>query len=247
MEELTGGNSNHVIQDGNTVLRRMGPWSPFVQQLLEYLTASGFNESPVFLGTSGKQERLSFVPGDVGNFPLDPTMQTDTVLIEGARLLRRFHDLTQHFVVPRDAVFQLPPAAGEPHEVICHNDFAPYNCVFENGHLVGIIDFDTAGPGSRLWDMAYAVYRFAPLATDAHCASGGWQPMPDRAARVKLFCDAYGLDDRTRLIPTVRRRLQALIEHMTLTRSNLEHIPIYERDLAWIEAHEPALAAALVS
>ena len=48
--------------------------------------------------------------------------------------------------------------------MICHNDFAPYNWVFNNhNHLIGLIDFDTCSPGSRLWDIAYTAYRIVPL------------------------------------------------------------------------------------
>lgn len=232
MEILKGGNSNQVIKHGNSVLRNTGAWSPFVHQLLQHLTASGFKESPVFLGMEGTQERLSFVEGEVGNDPLKPYMQSDTILIEAAQLLRRLHDLTQDFLVPPDAHFQLQPPTA--HEVICHNDFAPYNLVFRDGHIVGIIDFDTAAPGSRLWDIAYAVYRFVPLANDDHCQRLGWNPIPDRRARLKLFCDAYGLQDREQVIPTVIQRLDSLVAYMQKHGRNLEHVPLYVADVAFI-------------
>ncbi len=242
-ENLVDGNSNQVIRQGNTVLRHMGTWSPFVHQLLAYLTANQFTESPVFLGQSEGRERLSFIEGEVGNYPLKPYMQSDAVLIEAAKLLRRFHDLTQNFSLSAEAEFQLPVSG--VHEVICHNDFAPYNCVFKEGHLAGIIDFDTAAPGTRLWDIAYAVYRFAPLANDQHCLDCGWQPIPDRARRLRLFCDSYGLAKRADLILTVKARLEGLIEYMTRTASNVEHLPIYEQDLRYIEANRELWTAAL--
>ncbi|CAI6050126.1 hypothetical protein PAECIP112173_01354 [Paenibacillus sp. JJ-100] len=36
--------------------------------------------------------------------------------------------------------------------------------VYKGGRPQGIIDFDMAGPGSRLWDIAYALYTSVPLA-----------------------------------------------------------------------------------
>lgn len=54
-------------------------------------------------------------------------------------------------------------SAVNPIEVMCHGDFAPYNVVLNGSDAVGIIDFDTLHPGSRLSDVAYAVYRWAPL------------------------------------------------------------------------------------
>jgi thiamine kinase-like enzyme len=172
-------------------------------------------------------------------------MQSLEILTEAARLLRRFHDLTQELTIPPDAIFQLPVDPRHPWEVICHNDFAPYNCVFRDQHLVGIIDFDTAGPGTRLWDIAYAVYRFAPLAHDEHCRDLGWNPIPDRAARLRLFCDAYGLKDRSALVETVIARLEALVEHLRRTASTPEHLPLYLRDLEYLRENRVLFERAL--
>jgi len=48
------------------------------------------------------------------------------------------------------------------------------------------------GPGSRLWDVAYAVHGFIPLSADP-----AWQ-RSDAAARLRVFADAYGLDEAAR-------------------------------------------------
>lgn len=242
-EILEGGNSNDVIRQGITVVRKTGVWSPFVHAFLEYLTAAGFHHSPVLLEHSDTTERLSFRPGEVGHYPLKSYLQSDAVLMEAARLLRRLHDLSQGFPIPLDSTFQLAPQT--PHEVICHNDFAPYNCVFADNHLVGIIDFDTASPGTRIWDIAYAIYRFAPLTNDQHSLDCGWCPIPYRIARLKLFCDSYGLQNRDAIIPTVIRRLQLLVDHMRQTASNLDHVSLYLADLAYIEARQAAWTDAI--
>lgn len=236
-EILKGGNSNRVVKESNTVVRKMGASSPFVHALLKHLAAAGFKESPVLIETFGDQERLTYIEGEVGNYPLTPDMQTDASLVEVAKLLRRFHDLTLSFVIPADL------QTASTHEVICHNDFAPYNCVYNGEHPVGIIDFDTAAPGSRVWDVAYAVYRYAPLTNDQHSLDCGWNPIPDRAARLKRFCDAYGLavEDRIKLIDTVQARLRALIAYMQANASNLEHIPLYSRDLDYIKESQAFL------
>ncbi|WP_290866248.1 phosphotransferase [Hamadaea sp.] len=70
-------------------------------------------------------------------------------------------------VVRRGALLHRP-AGPEPAEVVCHSDAAPYNTVFRSGHPVALIDFDTAHPGPRVWDVAYAVYRFVPLGGPAN-------------------------------------------------------------------------------
>ncbi len=246
-ENLTGGNSSQVQREQNTVVRQCGRWSPFVHQLLQFLTAKGFIASPQFIESDGHTERLTYIEGMVGNDPLHPTMLSDEVLIEAGQLLRQFHDITQDFVVPPDAEFFLPVDPNTTFEVICHNDFAPYNCVYEDGHIIGIIDFDTASPNIRIWDVAYAVYRFVPLMTDAHCMDMGWQSPPNRPERLRLFCDAYGLDNRETLIDTVIQRIEALVNYMQDTSSNLDHIPFYLEDINYIQANRQVFETATLS
>jgi len=237
-EILKGGNSNQVIKEENTVVRHTGAWSLFVHALLKHLQKAGFKESPVLIETTADKERLSFIEGEVGNYPLKPYMQSEAILIEAAHLLRRFHDLTVDFV---------KHSASRSAEVICHNDFAPYNCVFQSEHLVGIIDFDTAAPGSRVWDIAYTVYRFVPLTNDSHSLDCGWNPLPDRASRLKLFCEAYDLplEDRHKLMSTVQERLRSLVDYMERTSANLEHIPLYISDLKYIADHQTRFTEAI--
>jgi aminoglycoside phosphotransferase (APT) family kinase protein len=51
----------------------------------------------------------------------------------------------------------------EQNDVICHSDFASYNMIFRDNLPIGIVDFDLAGPGLRMRDLAYLAYWFAPL------------------------------------------------------------------------------------
>lgn len=243
---LHGGNSNEVFLQNNTVIRKTGIWSPFIHQLLQYLTANGFDKSPIFIESNDTEERVSYIDGEIGHYPLKSYMMTDDMLIEAAKLLRQFHDITQNFIVPYGAKFFSPSLKQHPEEVICHNDFAPYNLVFREEHIAGIIDFDTAAPATRIWDIAYAVYRFAPLATDDHCRDMGWQTIPNRAQRLRLFCQSYQLDNSTDLIDTVIKRLSTLIQFIQESNNNLEHIPLYERDISYIENNKANFETALI-
>lgn len=82
------------------------------------------------------------------------------ILRESGALLRRIHDASTT-LVGQPGVWQLP--THQPVEVICHNDVAPYNMVFHQGNLRGLIDFDTASPGPRIWDLAYLAYQLVPF------------------------------------------------------------------------------------
>ena len=121
---------------------------------------------------------------------------SETVLTDVARALRQWHDASSGFDT-EGAIWGLDAHA--PREVICHNDFAPYNCVFIDGRFVGAIDFDLCSPGPRLWDMAYTAYRFVPLmppagaeVADAEQERSPFAPSEVRS-RLHLFLATYSI------------------------------------------------------
>lgn len=156
---------------------------------------------------------LDFLPGEVSNYPATPAAASDQALQSAALLLREYHDATVAYAAtaPRDG-WQVP--AREPVEVICHGDFAPHNCVLNGNRVAGIIDFDFAHPGPRLWDVAYAAYRWVPMTLPGH--ADGFGSTEEQAIRLRVFCDRYGLADagRARLIDAVAARLSALVDFM---------------------------------
>lgn len=253
---LAGGNENVVLQVGDTVRRPVHPWTPAVHVLLRHLEAVEFPESPRVRGFDEQgREVLTMIPGEVGNYPLTPAMTTDVALVALARMLRRYHDAATIQPGWGDLPWRYRDPDPARWEVICHSDVAPYNIVFEGERPVGLIDFDIAGPGPRLWDIAYAASRFAPLASDPSCRAMGFPGRPDRAGRLACFLDTYGLDDRTGLLEMAVRRVEGLRDDILRraaagdpsVRIHLaeDHVGSYNRDLAWIREHEAELRAAL--
>ncbi|WP_234434242.1 phosphotransferase [Streptomyces sp. NRRL F-5126] len=90
--------------------------------------------------------------------------------------------------------------------MIAHHDLAPWNLVIADDTQWAFIDWDCAGPGARLWDIAYAVHGFIPLSADT-----AWQ-RHDAADRLRVFVNAYGLDEgeRRELIPLLGRRTRSM-------------------------------------
>jgi hypothetical protein len=253
---LSGGNVTAVVRVGDTVRRATGPWSAAVHSLLRHLAAQGFDAAPRCLGldTQGR-EILTFLPGEVGRYPLPLYMWSDTVLVGAARLLRRYHEATVGYVPPEGAQWQMVDPDPAQHEVICHNDFAPYNLTFVDEQPAGIIDFDWAGPGPRLWDLAYAAYRFVPLSYADDIAALGLADPATQARRLHQFCAAYGDIDPQAVLPWIERRLeqmgatirtQAAAGHVAFQRQLAEgHLAHYKRELIAFRRHRPALVKAL--
>jgi hypothetical protein len=250
---LHGGNISQVVRVGTTVRRQRGSWSAAVHGLLRHLEDEGFDGAPRFLGIDDQgREMLTYLPGEVGNYPLRPFMWSDTTIIQAGRLLRRLHDATSVYA-PTDARWQMEYPDPSQHQVICHNDVAPYNTVFVNGQPSAFIDFDTAGPGPRIWDIAYAAYTFVPLAGFAPLSDGTTVPYEatthaiDRARRLRLLCEAYGLADAGDLIDTVEHRLQTmcttLIDRAAVGDAAYQvligdgHLAHYQNEIAFIREH----------
>ncbi|WP_229323479.1 phosphotransferase [Streptomyces sp. UNOC14_S4] len=214
-QPLSGGNvSAGVVRVGNTVRRPAGPWTPSVHALLTHLHEVGFEAAPRPLGLDDRgREVLTFAPGHVVWPDRFSLLEPDRRLARVARLIRDFHDAVQGFVPPADARWQvLVPVGeqaggpGEENEIIAHHDLAPWNLVADDGDRWTFIDWDTAAPGTRLWDVAYAVHGFLPLS-----ARPGLR-RADAVGRLRVFADAYGLDEagRRTLVPLLGRRTRAM-------------------------------------
>lgn len=219
--EVLAGGVNEVVRLGATVRRPTGPWSPLVHELLRHLAARGFQGAPRVLETRDGFEVLDFLPGEVSSCPPAPAAMTLAALESAAELLRSYHDATVDFArtAPRDG-WQVP--AVEPVEVICHGDYAPYNCVLDGNRVTGLFDFDHAQPGPRLWDVAYAAYRWVPLTAPGN--DDGFGTTEQQAARLRVFCDRYSLDDagRAGLVDAVAKRLHTMVGFMR-TRAAAGH------------------------
>ena len=184
---LAGGTHGPVVRVGETVRRLARPQTPAVQALLRHLEQAGCDGAPRALGVDARgREVLSYIPGEVvgqRGAGVPPAFVRADATLEGvARLLRRLHDAAAGFVPPADVAWAFQTGAPRTGDTICHNDVGPWNTVFRDGVPVAFIDWDTAAPAPRTWDVAYAAYRFVPFVPDTICALGGWQQPSERTA-----------------------------------------------------------------
>jgi len=242
-----------VVEKGR-VRRPIAPWSDNVRALLVSLAENGFQFSPRHLETRDDGfEYLSLIPGEVSDTPpSEPFRQTET-LVSAARALRGYHDATafRGELLGRASGWMFPPRS--PVEVVCHADFAPYNVVLEGDRVVGIIDFDTAHPGPRSWDIAHALYRWAPLT--ASSPDPAFRDIGIQLERVTTFCAAYGRFSVDDPADSVCDRLSELIRFMREAAAAGDakfaadiatgHADLYADDIAYVRSHKEAINQAV--
>ncbi|MBY5609572.1 aminoglycoside phosphotransferase family protein [Rhizobium leguminosarum] len=208
MKLLEGGRTGQIWQDGNTVIRPSGAWTPTVHRFLRHLGSRGFLGAPDAIEITGDREVVGYVTGRV------------------------CEDLSDQFVGSQ-----------------------PYNVATADHEAVGIIDFDTAHPAPRLWDLAYSVYRWAPLSDPANPdVTFG---LDEQLHRAEIFCTAYGatMEDRLQLPEMICRRLQALVDFMLASASAgdetfVEHVVagdarLYLSDMDYVRSNRDRLLKAL--
>jgi Ser/Thr protein kinase RdoA (MazF antagonist) len=216
-EPLPGGHRTPVVRVGNTVRRPWRDSSPAVQALLRHLERASFSAAPRALGRDrAGREVLSFLDGSVASGSVLPSyVWSDETLCNVGGMLRALHEATVDFRPPRDAVWESIPDAPGPGDVICHNDIAPWNTLFVGGRPRAFLDWDSAAPGTRIWDLAYAAWHWIPLWPPDRCREHGFHEVASRPRRLRLLCAAYGLVDppeRRQLVPMIERRQRSWLQ-----------------------------------
>lgn len=199
--------SRKVVRIADTVRRPIGWWTPAVHGLLRHLEARGFPYSPRVIGIDDEgREILTYIPGDSGPQGWAQVVG-DAGLIRFAHLLRAYHDAVSTYQPPTGTVWACTDAPLGTGEVICHNDFGPWNVVWRGGYPAGLLDWDFAGPAPAIDDVAYALEYSIPFRDDATALRWlSWDRPPDRPRRIALFADAYGLSSAAGLVDQVIRR-----------------------------------------
>jgi Ser/Thr protein kinase RdoA (MazF antagonist) len=213
---LEGGNvADVVVRVGSTVRKPATDATPAVDALLEHFAHVGFSGAPRSLGRDELGRHvLEYVPGELA-YSLAPL--TTSELHRLGALIHELHDAADNFSPPPAPHWNVV-IAPDREDLICHHDLAPWNLVRDGDRWV-FIDWDGAGPGSRLWDLAYAASTFIPF------RSGG-DPELD-GPRLRALVDGYGLDE------SQRRALPALIAAHTRGMYDLLHSASLTGEQPW--------------
>lgn len=243
---LAGGNMSEVVRRGQAVHRSAGPWTPTIHRLLRHLHRRGIKWLPRPLGFDEHgREVLTYLPGTVPSYPMPSWVWSEGGLREAGRRLAQFHCASADFDTT-GALWQIP--THQPAEVICINDVAPYNMVFDDNHqLVGMIDLDTASPGPRVWDLAYLAYRLTPLTVNEDTGAGK-RSLAARRQRLELLRQAYahaGDCVEVAARDVLRTAIDRLEDLSVFTAKRAAagatqlaaHVEIYRNDAKWLKDH----------
>jgi Ser/Thr protein kinase RdoA (MazF antagonist) len=130
--------------------------------------------------------------------------------------VRALHDAADGFTAPQPGVWARQDAV-MPTESDCigHGDLNPGNLLFDGDQVVGIIDFDVAGPTNRAFDLALLAHHLVPLHPTDDLAAFGWDHEPDRARRLHILATAYGREiSPAQLVDYAVLRLLSMGAHM---------------------------------
>ena len=136
---------------------------------------------------------------------------------------------------------------------MCHNELFPPNTVFRSGVPVAFIDWDTAAPGPRAWDLGSIAWRWVPFFRDEKCRAHGLPTgTTDKARRFRLLLDAYGIEPDLDIVRAGIERMRGFsgthagacrrgfsAELEGARRGALDELAL---EIAWVEEHAVALA-----
>jgi Ser/Thr protein kinase RdoA (MazF antagonist) len=156
-----------VLRVGDRVRHPSQPWSASVQALLAHLRDAGFTEAPQPFGVTPDGDEVAFIPG-VGGDDACLLVDSDSAVAAVGDLLRRYHEAVAGWR-PRASVSWFDGSAGTGSStssdtgsrlgdtLVCHGDVGPWNLVWRDGRIVGLIDWEHAHVSTRTSDIAYAL------------------------------------------------------------------------------------------
>lgn len=246
-ERLAYGFVSSPVKIGSTVHRQTGTWTPTIHALLDFLKAKKFAYSPAVLGIDEKgREILEFLPGKAATRPWPPQLLKDEGLAQAATMLKQYHAIVKDFQPSDSAEWRIGKVKIAPDQIIRHGDLGPWNMLWQDGRLTGLIDWDFAEPGKAITDLAQMAYYFVPLRGESGWQKAGFTEQPDFRHRLEVLCKNYGQFTADEILAEIVKWLQEELQRVKdLGKKGTEPWTSFLRrgddheildDLAWLEA-----------
>lgn len=248
---LSENTGKSVLTDGREIVRDADTCSPEIFRFLRYLAERGLPvETPLRIAEGKEYYRFEKAE------QVHPGVWGDEALFSVGQLLRSLHNAGAEYV-PEDGRRFRPWYLRELDEgpcVWCHGDFAPWNFLTRAGMPYLLVDWEYAGPLDPLTELARVLWLFPQLCDDDIAELRGLPSPEERAAQIRLLCDAYGLAARERR-DMISRMMDVIIcetAHEAIDSGlvpdsvgNLWGFAWRSRSLYWILRHRGLLEAAL--
>jgi hypothetical protein len=149
------------------------------------------------------REVLTYLPGEVVDIDREPLSQARLVAL--VHWTRALHEATAGFDHPGPwRIWPLPRPT-----LVGHNDVAAYNACFDGDELVGVFDWDLAGPTNPLLELGFLAWNGVPM----------WRVDLDpddyaevAARRLAVVAQAYGGVSPVDVLHAVPERVQAMVD-----------------------------------
>lgn len=187
-------------RSGEGVLRKSGPWTPAVLELLRHLERVGFSGAPRVVGDGYSPDgrmAVSFIAGESPH----PGVWADEQVESVGVLLRDLHAASGSFTPAAGAVWRdtwLDEIGNDGDVVLGHGDAAPWNIVGRDGRPEALVDWEFAGPINRLTELAYTVWLNAQLHDDDVAELQGLPDARSRARQAHVILEGYELPSSQR-------------------------------------------------
>jgi len=204
-----------VVRIGDVVRHPKQPWSASAHALLSYLRDAGFTEAPAPGPLGPDYDDVAFIEGVSGDDAC-LLVTSDEAVAAVAQMLRRYHDLIADWRPDVPPVwFDGQVGTGTGDQLVCHGDVAPWNLIWRDGQLVGLIDWEFATIGSRREDIAYALHYLVPFRDRSYWQGVlGMSAKPRRRHRIAVFAEAYGIEVDDHLVEEVLASQRAGVDLM---------------------------------
>lgn len=192
--ETGTGSVNQVQRIGSTIHRPTYEWTSTVDHLLMHLHQKGLPEigAPLGLHTDGKSI-YTYLPGSAALRPWPAIIKTTKGLESLCAFLLRYHEAQMDYQSPENSIWYIPEDHLQIGNIIRHGDFGPWNTLWQDGQLSGVIDWDFAEPGTAIQDFAQLAWYTVPLRGESGWQEAGFEKQPDYKARLLAICETCGV------------------------------------------------------